>query len=160
MRPFWRSPVIAVVPAPTIRPAVAALPPNVATRPEPGRTKLSPTPASIGSSFLRNDASGSPVWGFTVSEPPAAIASPWRLLTSLGVMCTSMVSSPRPMLWSCCAIGFCIVDRPLTAGRPPVVPGIGVPSCGAVFAPPTGVYGDGAACKFIVVPTLWPRLYP
>lgn len=67
-----------------------------------------------------------------MSEPPVAIASPWRLLTSSGVIWTSTLSSPRPMLWSCCAIGFCVTDRPLSAGRPPVVPGIMAPSCGAV----------------------------
>ena len=86
IRPLLKSPVIAVEPAATI-PAASGAPIPVAARPKP---------ISVGSNLLRKPASGKPVCGLIVSEPPCAIANCCRPPTSPGVMWTSILSSPRP----------------------------------------------------------------
>ena len=86
IRPLLKSPVSAVCPAATI-PAASGAPIPVAARPKP---------MSVGRSLPSQPASGRPVCGLIVREPPCAIASCCRPLTSPGVMCTSILSSPRP----------------------------------------------------------------
>jgi hypothetical protein len=67
IKPFSKSPVTRAVPPPTIILAVKGL----ITPPEP---IVKAAPASIGSMLSRKPASGSPVLGFIVNEPPCAIA--------------------------------------------------------------------------------------
>jgi hypothetical protein len=74
MRPFCRLPVATVIPPPTIIAAIGA----------PTPVAISAAPATIGRILDRNPASGSPVSGLMVKDPPCAIAKPWRLLTSPG----------------------------------------------------------------------------
>ena len=54
--------------------------------PTPGRKKFRPKPTRDGSKRPSHPASGRPVCGLIVKEPPCAIASPCRLFTSSGVM--------------------------------------------------------------------------
>ena len=53
-------------------------------------------PKASGSSALRIPASGSPVCGLMVKDPPCAIAICWRLAISPLSMWISSVSLPRP----------------------------------------------------------------
>ena len=86
MRPWLRLPVAAVPAAAPPRPTAHVGRPNAA----PAKPRM------VGSNLPNHPASGSPVCGLMVSEPPEASARPCRLLTSSGVMWTSMESSPRP----------------------------------------------------------------
>ena len=88
-------PVPAALPKPP-----SALPTAV---PTPGRNVLSAMPATIGRIDDRKPASGRPVSGLTVSDPPCARATVWRAFTSLGAMWTSVESGPRPRAARCWA---------------------------------------------------------
>ena len=89
IRPFFQSPVTKPVPPPTIKAASGAPTPVIARSP----------PATIGRMESSQPASYNPVCGLIVNEPPCALAKASNPPTSRGVMCTSMVSLPRP--WDC-----------------------------------------------------------
>ena len=77
MRPLPRSPPEAMVPA--------AVPPRASAH--VGRPKAAPrAPRSVGRILPRKPASGRPVCGLMVSEPPWAMARACRPPTSSGVM--------------------------------------------------------------------------
>ena len=99
IRPFSRLPVAIPVPPPT----TAAV--SMGGMPK----KVPATPRMVGSMSSRKPASGRPVIGLVVSEPPFICASCCRPLTSPGVTCMSMVSLPRPYwdIWLACgAAGY------------------------------------------------------
>ena len=99
IRPFSRLPVAIAVPPPT----TAAV--SMGGMPK----KVPATPRIVGSRSSRKPASGRPVVGLVVSEPPFICANCCRPLTSLGVTCMSMLSLPRPncdICWACGAAGY------------------------------------------------------
>ena len=57
---------------------------------------VNPAPITIGKMRDKKPASGKPVSGLMVNEPPCDIASACKPATSFGVMWTSIESSPRP----------------------------------------------------------------
>jgi hypothetical protein len=89
IRPLLRSPVSAACPAPTPAASIHGATPGIS---------IPAAPIRVGSNLPSQPASGRPVLGLVVRSPPNFCASPRRLFTSPGVMCTSMESSPRP----CC----------------------------------------------------------
>ena len=99
IRPFSRLPVARLVPPPTTAAvSMGGMPKNVPA-----------TPRMVGSMSSRKPASGRPVIGLVVSEPPFICANCCRPLTSPGVTCMSMVSLPRPYwdIWLACgAAGY------------------------------------------------------
>ena len=89
INPFFRSPVAIAVPPPTIPAAIIGPTPGIMER---------PSPATIGRIEDKKPASGRPVWGLIVREPPCAMAMDCRPLTSPGVIWTRTLSSLRPAL--------------------------------------------------------------
>ena len=100
INPLDRLPVAKAVAPPTAAPAPKA----VLKMPNPAGP--SAKPAIVGrtalSSFLRENISGNPVSGLIVTFSPWDKARAWRPATSLGAICTSMVSPFRPLeaMWS------------------------------------------------------------
>ena len=56
-----------------------------------------------GEVSARKPASGKPVSGLILREPPLATANACNPLISLGLMCTNCVSLPRPLDCTCLA---------------------------------------------------------
>ena len=95
IRPFSKLPVA----KPVIPPTVMAVAKGVAARKAkevPAVSGANAIPARIGKMLSKNPASGRPVSGLIVREPPFFIASSCKDWTSWGDMCTSMESGPRP----------------------------------------------------------------
>jgi hypothetical protein len=90
-------------------------------------------PAMFGDAFERAFADPA-----DVAQALAALTGRWHVLVSqldpqsLLDEPEDMRLSPRPCDCNCCAIGFWATLSPPCIGRPPVVPGIGVPSCGGL----------------------------